>query len=140
MSHECPRCGASIRNHRSCPYCGGDVDQRTASDRIAEQQALAAKQLAWDERIQQAEVLRAGDYVVPPLGCIGTFILIFVCGAIVSGVVNGSGKTSENEALLTMAVACAGAIVALVLIMRSRASRRRARVAELRAEAQRDPY
>lgn len=137
---ECPNCGATIQDDGvsetvHCRFCGSNVviprTRRAASRKQLEleREQILNRDREWDRRFADANARGASDYIVPPAGCCGIYVLCFVVGSLILGTL-GLQESKQHE-LTVATIAICSALGGFVLILLYREQKRRTRFAAL---------
>lgn len=143
-TYACPNCGANVRHDgraelARCTFCGTQVVipvRRSRTELETERDQLLARESERDTRMQEARTRGVEDYVVPPFGCCGIYVGLFVVGSLILSVLGL--KESKPHTSAVAAIAIAAALIGAVVLVWRRESRRRERVLSLEREWKND--
>ena len=136
-AYSCPNCGASLRIGEAialCTFCGTEVDvpRPSRKELEVERRQIHDQANEWRLRLERAGLRSPRDLLVPPLGCCGIYVVLFLVGSLVLATI---GRSEWKEARTAVAVIAIVSAVggAVMLFIRSEAQRR-SRIAALEAE------
>lgn len=143
ISYACPNCGANIRvdgvsDSIRCRFCGTQVAvprvRRGVSRRELEleREQILAREKELDARIKQTDARGVEDFLVPPIGCCGVYFGLFVAGTLILSAIGLKESKPHGNAVALIAIL--SALIAVVLIIWRRESRRKERVVVLERE------
>jgi hypothetical protein len=142
-AHDCPNCGAGLRHDGvsdfiRCTFCGTEVvlpgarHALTRAELELEREQILAREKEQDERIRQMNARGVEDFLVPPFGCCGIYVALFVVGSLILAAAGLKG--SKNHVAAVAGIAIAGALAGLTVIVWRREKRRRDLAAALERE------
>ncbi|MGZ5433161.1 MAG: hypothetical protein ACXW5U_11165 [Thermoanaerobaculia bacterium] len=143
-TYACPNCGANVRHDgraefARCTFCGTQVVipvRRSRTELETEREQLYARESERDARMQEAKTRGVEDFVVPPVGCCGIYVGLFVVGSLILSAIGLKGSKEHTTAVAGIAIAAA--LIGVVLLIWRRESRRRERVLSLEREWKND--
>lgn len=104
----------------------------TRAELEAEREQLLAREKEQDERIRQMNARGIEDFLIPPFGCCGIYLALFIVGSLI---LTAAGlKGSKNHAVAVAGIAIVGALAGLIFIVWRREKRRRDLAAVLERE------
>jgi uncharacterized Zn finger protein (UPF0148 family) len=140
VARDCPNCGASLRDDGTrdlvvCHFCGTHVTlpkRRPALSRRElelERAQIVAREQEWAARVKEAEARGPQDYLVPPIGCCGIYVAVFVVGSLILSAIGMSASKQHGNGIAILAIVTA--LAGLGLIVWRRNVQRRKRIAAL---------